>query len=61
MVGCLFDVCNFYIVLVNGSGDGLDFVYLVDEYNVSCVFCLFSCGLIEYVVCNWWLLLVLCV
>lgn len=60
VVGMLLDVCNFYIVLVNEGGDGLEFVYLVDEYNVFCVLCFFSEGFIEYIVCNCQLLLVMC-
>jgi len=35
VVGTLLDARNFYIALVNEKGDGLEFVYSVDEYNPS--------------------------
>lgn len=50
MVGTLLDARNFYIALVNDSGDGLDFVYSVDEYNTARASRPFSHGLTEYVV-----------
>jgi len=50
MVGTLLDARNFYIALVNEAGDGLDFVYSVDEYNNTRASRPFSRGLTEYVV-----------
>ena len=50
VVGRLLDARNFYIALVNGGGDGLDFVYSVDEHNASRAPRAFSRGLTEYVV-----------
>ena len=52
VVGRLLDARNFYIALVNGSGNGLDFVYSVDEHNASRAPRPFSRGLTEYVVRN---------
>jgi diguanylate cyclase (GGDEF)-like protein len=48
----LLDARNFYIALVNGAGNGLDFVYSVDEHNASRAPRPFSRGLTEYVVRN---------
>ncbi|MEG0187013.1 MAG: hypothetical protein RR704_26535, partial [Stenotrophomonas sp.] len=42
----------FYIALVNEVGDGLDFVYSVDEYNASRAPRPFSQGLTEFIVRN---------
>src|SRR5690606_39251951 len=50
VVGTLLDARNFYIALVNEAGDGLDFVYSVDEYNKIRQSRPFSRGLTEYVV-----------
>ena len=50
VVGRLLDARNFYIALVNAEGDGLDFVYSVDEHNASRAPRAFSRGLTEYVV-----------
>jgi len=50
VVGRLLDARNFYIALVNARGDGLDFVYSVDEHNSSRAPRAFSRGLTEYVV-----------
>lgn len=50
VVGRLLDARNFYIALVNAAGDGLDFVYSVDEHNASRAPRAFSRGLTEYVV-----------
>ena len=50
MVGTLLDARNFYIALVNEAGDGLDFVYSVDEFNNARPSRPFSRGLTEYVV-----------
>jgi hypothetical protein len=52
VVGRLLDARNFYIALVNGAGNGLDFVYSVDEHNASRAPRPFSRGLTEYVVRN---------
>ncbi len=52
VVGRLLDARNFYIALVNGTGNGLDFVYSVDEHNASRAPRPFSRGLTEYVVRN---------
>ncbi|WP_305804510.1 EAL domain-containing protein [Stenotrophomonas sp. YIM B06876] len=50
VVGRLLDARNFYIALVNATGDGLDFVYSVDEYNRIRTSRAFSGGLTEYTV-----------
>ena len=50
IVGTLLDARNFYIALVNEAGDGLEFVYSVDEYTVSRAPRPFSQGLTEHVV-----------
>ncbi|HCR32196.1 MAG TPA: hypothetical protein DIV57_02335, partial [Stenotrophomonas sp.] len=50
VVGRLLDARNFYIALVNARGDGLEFVYSVDEHNSSRAPRAFSRGLTEYVV-----------
>lgn len=50
VVGRLLDARNFYIALVNARGDGLDFVYSVDEHNATRAPRAFSRGLTEYVV-----------
>ncbi len=50
VVGRLLDARNFYIALVNARGNGLDFVYSVDEHNASRAPRAFSHGLTEYVV-----------
>ncbi|HIE5356097.1 TPA: bifunctional diguanylate cyclase/phosphodiesterase [Stenotrophomonas maltophilia] len=52
VVGRLLDARNFYIALVNEAGDGLDFVYSVDERHASRAPRAFSRGLTEYVVRN---------
>ncbi|WP_422508409.1 bifunctional diguanylate cyclase/phosphodiesterase [Stenotrophomonas sp. GZD-301] len=52
VVGTLLDARNFYIALVNEGGDGLEFVYSVDEYNASRAPRPFSEGLTEYIVRN---------
>ena len=52
VVGTLLDARNFYIALVNEGGDGLDFVYSVDEYNASRAPRPFSQGLTEFIVRN---------
>jgi diguanylate cyclase (GGDEF)-like protein len=52
VVGTLLDARNFYIALVNEGGDGLDFVYSVDEYNASRAPRPFSKGLTEFIVRN---------
>lgn len=52
VVGRLLDARNFYIALVNEAGDGLDFVYSVDERHASRASRAFSRGLTEYVVRN---------
>ncbi|MEG0186176.1 MAG: EAL domain-containing protein, partial [Stenotrophomonas sp.] len=50
VVGRLLDARNFYIALVNAGGDGLEFVYSVDEHNARRLPRAFSRGLTEYVV-----------
>lgn len=50
MVGTLLDARNFYIALVDDRGEGLEFVYSVDEYNAARAARPFSNGLTEYVV-----------
>ncbi len=50
IVGTLLDASNFYIALVNATGDGLEFVYSVDEYTSTRAPRPFSRGLTEYVV-----------
>ncbi|WMJ71510.1 bifunctional diguanylate cyclase/phosphodiesterase [Stenotrophomonas sp. 24(2023)] len=52
VVGSLLDARNFYIALVNAAGDGLEFVYSVDEYTPARAPRRFSDGLTEYVVRN---------
>jgi diguanylate cyclase (GGDEF)-like protein len=52
VVGTLLDARNFYIALVDESGEGLDFVYSVDEYNPARASRPFSKGLTEYIVRN---------
>ena len=52
VVGTLLDARNFYIALVNENGDGLEFVYSVDEYNPSRAPRPFSEGLTEFIVRN---------
>ena len=52
VVGTLLDARNFYIALVNERGDGLEFVYSVDEYNPSRAPRPFSEGLTEFIVRN---------
>ncbi len=47
VVGQLLDARNFYIALVNDTGDGLDFVYSVDEFSARGSRP-FSGGLTEY-------------
>ncbi|MGV8958787.1 MAG: EAL domain-containing protein [Stenotrophomonas sp.] len=48
VVGRLLDARNFYIALLNASGDGLDFVYSVDEHNRTRSSRALSGGLTEY-------------
>ncbi len=48
VVGRLLDARNFYIALINEAGDGLEFVYSVDEYNRVRAPRRFSGGLTEY-------------
>ncbi len=48
VIGGLLDASNFYIALVNEQGDGLDFVYSVDEFNRVRASRAFSGGLTEY-------------
>ena len=50
IVGTLLDARNFYIALVNEAGDGLEFVYSVDEYTTARAPRAFSQGLTELVV-----------
>jgi len=50
MVGTLLDASNFYIALVNEAGDGLEFVYSVDDYTSARAPRPFSRGLTEFVV-----------
>lgn len=50
MVGTLLDARNFYIALLDESGEGLEFVYSVDEYTSARTPRSFSNGLTEYVV-----------
>lgn len=52
VVASLLDASNFYIALVNASGDGLEFVYSVDAYTPTRAPRPFSEGLTEYVVRN---------
>jgi diguanylate cyclase (GGDEF)-like protein len=52
VVGTLLDARNFYIALVDESGQGLEFVYSVDEYNAARAPRPFSKGLTEYIVRN---------
>ncbi|WP_447784960.1 bifunctional diguanylate cyclase/phosphodiesterase [Stenotrophomonas bentonitica] len=52
VVGTLLDARNFYIALVDESGEGLEFVYSVDEYNPARAPRPFSKGLTEYIVRN---------
>lgn len=46
----LLDARNFYIALVNAAGDGVDFVYSVDEKKPRESSRLFSGGLTEYTI-----------
>lgn len=48
VIGGLLDASNFCIALVNAHGDGLEFVYSVDEYNRERASRHFSGGLTEY-------------
>lgn len=50
MVGTLLDARNFYIALVDESGQGLEFVYSVDAHSTARPARPFSQGLTEYVV-----------
>ncbi|MGB3393079.1 MAG: EAL domain-containing protein [Stenotrophomonas sp.] len=50
VIGGLLDAGNFYIALINESGDGLEFVYSVDEYNRERAPRKFSGGLTEYAI-----------
>ncbi len=50
VIGGLLDARNFYIALVNEQGDGLDFVYSVDEFNRVRASRPFSGGLTEYTI-----------
>ena len=50
VIGGLLDARNFYIALVNEAGDGLEFVYSVDEYNRVRPPRVFSGGLTEYTI-----------
>lgn len=52
VVGTLLDARNFYIALVDETGEGLEFVYSVDEYNPARAARPFSKGLTEYIVRN---------
>jgi len=52
VIGGLLDASNFYIALVNEQGDGLDFVYSVDEFNRVRASRPFSGGLTEYTIRN---------
>ena len=52
VVGTLLDARNFYIALVDETGDGLEFVYSVDEHNPARAARPFSKGLTEYIVRN---------
>jgi diguanylate cyclase (GGDEF)-like protein len=50
VVGGLLDARNFYIALINDSGDGLEFAYSVDEHNGVRPPRKFSGGLTEYLI-----------
>ena len=50
VIGGLLDASNFYIALVNQAGDGLEFVYSVDEFNRTRASRAFSGGLTEYTI-----------
>lgn len=50
VIGTLLDARNFYIALVNATGDGLEFVYSVDESNQVRRARPFSGGLTEYTI-----------
>lgn len=52
VVGTLLDARNFYIALVDEAGEGLEFVYSVDEYSPARAARPFSKGLTEYIVRN---------
>ncbi|PTA81673.1 hypothetical protein CWM66_28665, partial [Kosakonia sp. H7A] len=46
----LLDARNFYIALINDTGDGLEFAYSVDEHNGVRPARKFSGGLTEYLI-----------
>ncbi|HEY0333172.1 MAG TPA: EAL domain-containing protein [Stenotrophomonas sp.] len=50
VVGDLLDARNFYIALINGAGDGLEFAYSVDEHNGARPPRKFSGGMTEYLI-----------
>ncbi|HBK45749.1 MAG TPA: hypothetical protein DDZ67_04800 [Xanthomonadaceae bacterium] len=50
VVGGLLDARNFYIALIDDSGEGLEFPYSVDEYSGARPPRKFSNGLTEYII-----------